>query len=313
MKSLLAIVVVLTVAGCGRSSPQTLADARRHFTTHIDTPYHTGTEVPLMAAEPGLLETVHYPSPTGSLPAYLTTGFTDSAKHPGVLVLAGDDCHQLPEVLGAKAALTGFRSLGLVMLFPALRGGNESTASQEYFYGEVNDVLAAADFLASQPGVDPSRIYLIGDSTGGTLALLTAEYSARFRCVFSIGPADDVSGYPPFPVRTYDTRDPEELRLRNPINWLASIAGPTFVMEGDASGSNIGALRKMAQACPKNVPAHFIELPNLDHLKEMSYLWGLVLPKIANDSGPACNITITAEEAAALSGRRGRLRPPISR
>jgi acetyl esterase/lipase len=42
------------------------------------------------------------------------------------------------------------------------------------FYDEVDDVLAAARFLANQLGVDPTQLFLAGHSVGGTTALLAA-------------------------------------------------------------------------------------------------------------------------------------------
>ena len=33
------------------------------------------------------------------------------------------------------------------MMFPSLRGGNNNPGSKEGFFGEVDDVLAAADLL----------------------------------------------------------------------------------------------------------------------------------------------------------------------
>jgi dipeptidyl aminopeptidase/acylaminoacyl peptidase len=62
------------------------------------------------------------------------------------------------------------------MMFPSLRGGNDNPGRHGGFYGEVDDVLAAHDYLSRQPYVDPKRIYPGGHSTGGTLALLTAEF-----------------------------------------------------------------------------------------------------------------------------------------
>ena len=41
------------------------------------------------------------------------------------------------------------------MMFPSLRGGNDNPGAKEGFLGEVDDVIAAADFLAKQPYVDP--------------------------------------------------------------------------------------------------------------------------------------------------------------
>ena len=67
------------------------------------------------------------------------------------------------------------------MMFPGLRGTSGNPGTQESFLGEVDDVLAAADFLRKVDYVDPSRIYLGGHSTGGTLALLVAEAGASFQ------------------------------------------------------------------------------------------------------------------------------------
>ena len=52
------------------SRAQTLAEARKGFTTHLVTRFHDGTP----AEEPpsGVVRLVHYPSPAGQLAAYLT-------------------------------------------------------------------------------------------------------------------------------------------------------------------------------------------------------------------------------------------------
>ena len=82
------------------------------------------------------------------------------------------------------------------MMFPSLRGGNDNPGKKEGFLGEVNDVLAASEFLSRQEYVDPDRIYLGGHSTGGTLALLVAASTDKYRAVFSFGPNDDVERLP---------------------------------------------------------------------------------------------------------------------
>ena len=43
--------------------------------------------------------------------------------------------------------------------------------------------------------VDPDQIYLGGHSTGGTLALLVAESTDRFRAIFSFGPVANMRNY----------------------------------------------------------------------------------------------------------------------
>jgi predicted esterase len=81
------------------------------------------------------------------------------------------------------------------MMFPSLRGGNDNPGVKEGFWSEVDDVLAATDYLAQQDFVDPQRIYLGGHSSGGTPVLLAAECSDRYRAVFSFGPAASAAGY----------------------------------------------------------------------------------------------------------------------
>ncbi len=108
------------------------------------------------------------------------------------------------------------------MMFPSLRGGNRNPGKKEGFLGEVDDIVAAADYLAKKPYVDPQRIYLGGHSTGGTLVLLVAECSDRFRAIFSFGPADQVEGYPD-DFLPYNSRNPAENKVRSPeIGWNRS-------------------------------------------------------------------------------------------
>lgn len=85
-------------------------------------------------------------------------------------------------------------------------------------------------------------MYLGGHSTGGTLALLVAESTDRFRAVFSFGPVSDVSYYPD-EFTPFDTSDPREVALRSPGRWLNSIKSPTFIIEG--TSGNLGSLKAM--------------------------------------------------------------------
>src|SRR5690606_4050912 len=117
-------------------------------------------------------------------------------------------------------------------------------------------------YLAGQSYVDPSRIYLGGHSTGGTLALLAAASSNRFRAVFSFGPADDVAGYGP-EERVWAS-SVKERRLRSPKYWLENIATPTFVLEGTDQPSNADSIRAM-DLKTANSNCHFLTVPAADH------------------------------------------------
>lgn len=181
------------------------------------------------------------------------------------------------------------------MMFPSLRGGNDNPGVKEGFLGEVDDVLAAAEFLAQQPYVDPRRIYLGGHSTGGTLALLVAEVSDRFRAVFSFGPIDDVAAYPPV-FTPYARSAANETELRSPIHWLAAIRTPTFVLEGD--GGNVESLRELARTS-KNSNVRFFAVATADHFTILDPINRLLAAKIIRD-----DVALTQAEVDQAFARR---------
>ena len=104
-------------------------------------------------------------------------------------------CAWAPALRENDQSARGFRESGVVLMLPSLRGSNLNPGRNEFFFGEVDDVIAAANWLATRPDVDPNRIYLGGHSTGGTLALLVAESTPRFRAVFAFGPVASVRSH----------------------------------------------------------------------------------------------------------------------
>src|SRR5262245_35711111 len=187
----------------GRASkePESLAEARRGFQTKLIRRESAGESVPEPPSD--LFRIVRYDSPVGKLAALLSLDPKDGKKYPAIIWITGGDCNTIDDGIWKSLpadfdqtswAANAFRQAGIVMMFPTLRGGNDNPGFKEGLFGEVDDVLAASDFLSKQPFVDPQRIYLGGLSTGGTLVLLVAASSDRFRAVFSFGPADDVSG-----------------------------------------------------------------------------------------------------------------------
>lgn len=185
------------------------------------------------------------------------------------------------------------------MMYPALRGGNGNPGQLEGFYGEVDDILAAAEFLAKQEFVDPNRIYLGGHSTGGTLVLLCAAASDRFRAVFAFGPVDDVSGYGPESL-PFDITHQKELALRNPSNWLHAIKTPTYLIEGEYG--NLDSLQSM-QRLNRNNNVHFHMIPDKDHFEVLGPMNDLLSKKVVADTGDYCNIGISKEEIEAAFGK----------
>jgi dienelactone hydrolase len=298
-----------TVGPAGPTGAGTrLAEARKGFKTK--TVKRTNDKEPVPEPPLNVFQIVRYDSAVGKLPAYLTPDPKDGKKKAAIIWITGGDCNSIGDVWKQQPAsndqtASAFRKSGIVMMFPSLRGGNENPGEKEGFFGEIDDILAAADFLAKQDYVDPNRIYLGGHSTGGTLVLLTAEYSDRFRATFSFGPVHNTAAYPE-EFTPFDVTNRRELELRAPILWLKDIRSPVFVFEGAREG-NIEALQAMEQAS-KNPLVHFLPVVRADHFSILAPTTKLIAAKILADDGPTSNINFTVDEvnrpAARPAGRQ---------
>lgn len=106
-------------------------------------------------------------------------------KLPAFIVLHGfvgskDDSHA---ELQARM-LSGF---GFATLRFDMRGCGESGGKrgEVYCFDQVADTKNAMTWLASQPGIDPGRIGVIGHSFGAAIAVYTAGIDRRFAAVIS--------------------------------------------------------------------------------------------------------------------------------
>lgn len=287
-------------SGTPGDAGKTLAEARKGHTTKLAKQHRSGEAVPEPPAN--TFRKTTYESPAGKLAAYVTPDPKDGKKRPAIVWITGGDCNTIGDVWSRSPASNDqsarqYRDAGLVMMFPSLRGGNQNPGSQEGFYGEVDDVLAAAEHLAKLDYVDSSRIYLGGHSTGGTLVMLVAAVPNTFRAVFSFGPAEDILGYGGQFTEAVNTSDRREVELRNPGRWLHSIQCPTFVFEGDRQG-NIDSLQAMAKA-NSNPKARFFVVKGATHFSLLAPVNGLIAKKIGADTGAETNLSFTEAELAA--------------
>ena len=188
-----------------------------------------------------IFKTVRYRAPAGENVAYVTPDLGDGVKRPAVLWAHGGFKGIGPYLWLARSrnndqTASAFRAAGCVLMCPAWRNENDNPGKFSLFYNEVHDLLAARDYLAALPYVDPERIYLAGHDTGGTLTLLAATASDRFRAIFSFGGAPDMKkllaagayGNTPF-----DATIPSEVRLRSATLFAVAIRRPTFYFGGE--------------------------------------------------------------------------------
>ena len=178
------------------TSQQTLQEARKGFVTHV---VRSGdSEGAPDSPAKNEFQLIRYRTSVGPLAAYVTKDPGDRKKHPAIVWITGGDCNSIGDVWSPRPrrndqSASPFRKAGIVMMFPSLRGGNDNPGQREGFYGEVQDILAATDHLAKLPCVDPSRIYLGGRSTGGTLVSTQIDTAPFFPLVLPRVPADTVA------------------------------------------------------------------------------------------------------------------------
>jgi dipeptidyl aminopeptidase/acylaminoacyl peptidase len=109
---------------------------------------------------------------------------------------------------------------------------------------DIEDVVAAGEWLRKREGIDPARIGLMGASYGGYLTLWTmVQAPDAFRCAAALVPIVDWT-------RHYELADasfryygdyffggspaekPDLYRERSPSSWVDQLAGPILVSAG---------------------------------------------------------------------------------
>jgi dienelactone hydrolase len=264
------------------SPPRSLADARLGFHSGISAPA-TGT--PLPNPPPALFVRSDYTGGEGRpLAAFVTPDPRDQQKHAAIVWITGGDSSTLEDFWSEgppdnDQSASAFRKAGMIMMFPTLRGGNVDSGRREFFYGEVDDVHAAANLLAKLPYVDPARIYLGGHSTGGTLALLAAETGGRFAAVFAFGPVSAADRYPENIFPGAATAGAREISLRSPLDWLNAISTPTYLIEGAQEPGNAGEVDRLCHEA--RIPqVHCVLVPAANHFSVIDRVGKVLAPRL---------------------------------
>jgi acetyl esterase/lipase len=285
-------------------SPVPLMQARAGFTTKIVNSNRTGIGAPPPPpAEKFSL--VHYNSPAGALAAYVTPDRHDGKKHPAVVWCHGGFGGIGPEDWAEGSAPMIFAEAGCVVMCPSWRGENNNPGVFEMFYGEVDDALAAVDYVSGLPFVDASRVYIVGHSAGGTIALLAVEATTKLRAAFVFGGAPDIGTViGPFGVGGFDgvttpfqATDKKEQRLRSAIDYIHHVRTPVFYFEGEDEGYIPDALKMEKQARKGGAPVQVFEIEGGEHGDIVEPICEVLAKKIRTDAGPTCAIAVTKAEA----------------
>jgi dienelactone hydrolase len=216
-------------------------------------------------------------------------------KKPAVLFLHGGFAFDFQDWQQAKP----FRDAGYVVMIPMLRGENGQPGVYSMFYNEVDDVLAAADALAKLNYVDDKRIYVAGHSAGGTLALLAAMTSTRFRAAASFsGSTDqfswasnqqnlvpfDPGGFLEFAERTPAAQ--EEFQMRSPLAFAGSFKCPVRMYFGNQEPLFRSSTQLTATlAKQKNLDVEAVEVPG-DHMSAVTPAMRQCIEFFEKNKGP---------------------------
>jgi dienelactone hydrolase len=215
-----------------RIQSEDYAEARRKFRTKLVRKTSSPQPAPMPEAPAGV-KVVEFPS--GDLRLKAWTNLPDKSpptKIPAVIFLHGG----FGFVKAHWEQAESYRNAGFIVLVPILRGENGQSGNFTLLYDEVDDVLAAADYLARQPSVDAENIFVAGHSIGGTLALLAAQASNKFRAAaaFSGSPDQQLLLRFAFPKDKipFDASDAREFQMRSPLAYAASFKSPTRIYYG---------------------------------------------------------------------------------
>jgi dipeptidyl aminopeptidase/acylaminoacyl peptidase len=214
-----------------------LADYRAKYPTHLlqhgPPPAEWQDNTPLQLPE-GVHE-VTYKSDGLKLKAWLSDIPDDGKLHPAVVFCHGgfwfgnDDW----------AVLKPFLDAGFVVMAPRVRGENGNPGDFEYYYGEVDDAIAAGRFLADQKGIDKQRLFISGHSAGGDLATLAAEMPNPFAMSAPIGATLDMRIMARLKDKrhqdlvVFDATDPHEVQARCAMLFTSSLRCPIALFHGD--------------------------------------------------------------------------------
>ncbi|NOJ95405.1 prolyl oligopeptidase family serine peptidase [Corallococcus coralloides] len=287
------LLACLFLAACSKPAPPTSVNLRKSFRTQLKVEPTQRAPAPTPPKE--LFELVRYPAPLGMNAAYVTP-VREGVKRPAVVWIHGgfnwglDDFAWAPSPRSNDQSARAFREAGLVLMLPSLRGSDDNPGAREYFMGEVDDVVAAIDFVAKRPDADPARIYVAGHSTGGTMALMAAVLSPRLKGAYAFGPVADVSGYAHYAPLLGQARGPE-LWMRNPVSYVEHLRVPTQVIEGSDEG-NMGAFEQLRVAA-KDAPLSFLSVPGATHFSVLAPVTELLAKRLmdAKADGPAVRLT----------------------
>lgn len=131
------------------------------------------------------IEQVSFSGPLGTLRGILHRPATDAGPAPVVVLLHGFTGNHVEDQFLFAQAARALAGLGWAALRFDFYGSGDSDGTFEEcsVLTETADAVAALDWVEKQPGIDPSRIAVLGLSMGGYVTALLAGQDPRVKAV----------------------------------------------------------------------------------------------------------------------------------
>jgi dipeptidyl aminopeptidase/acylaminoacyl peptidase len=162
-----------------------------------------------------------------------------SGLRPAIIVLHGWQTAGTNGALVVEARARRYSEEGYVALALSMRGWPPTGGVDDCGLRQPDDIVAAADWLRAQPGVDGARIGLLGFSQGGQVALLAGTRAARVRAIAAYFPVTDVARWKEttavadIPGYIAAVCEPGGSNPRSPRFHAAAMAAAVLLVHGD--------------------------------------------------------------------------------
>lgn len=238
-----ATAIVLALAAAMTANAATLMEARKAYSTHLVVSVKAPQEYAYSSVPNGAQE-VTYASGALRLKGWLSTARPGKVS-PAIVFLHGGFAMDAGDwAVGQQLVKEGY-----IVFMPQLRAENGNAGSFEMFGGEVDDAIAAGVYLQGVPGVDPKRVYVVGHSVGGSLAILAAQMPSPYKASASLsGFARLTEWIDHFPrIVPFDLKNANERAIRDPYLYVTSVQVPLFMFTEVANSYAVEANETFCQ------------------------------------------------------------------
>jgi len=148
-----------------------------------------------------------------------------------------------------------FLDTGFVVMLPMFRGENGNPGNFEMLLGEVDDALAAIEWLVDQPYVDTNKIYGFGHSTGGVISALMAMFpKSGLRHSGSSGGLYGQSLFAEYADAPFDKTVESERELRCLVGNIKEMKKPHYAYVGtNDSWQELSLAKEEVKKSPGNL------------------------------------------------------------